>query len=68
MIAVFAISIEIIVLLLQHKYGGNFFIPKSMRKSYYNYYKTIEEVKKIKTDLANVNYFFKLVSLLNLFK
>jgi hypothetical protein len=39
------IILEIIILFLQDNYGPRFFIPKRFRKGYYNYYKSINELK-----------------------
>ena len=51
-IAILSILIEIIVLLLQAKYGGKFFIPKRFRKGYFNYYRTFEEILKVKNKVT----------------
>jgi hypothetical protein len=46
--------IQIVVLLLQSKFGGLFFIPKNWRPGYFNYYKSIEQIKLEIKDLEAV--------------
>jgi hypothetical protein len=45
--------LEIIIVLLQGKLGGVFFIPKKWRKGYYNYYKTFNDVKILNNDIES---------------
>jgi hypothetical protein len=57
--AIIVIFVEIIIMLLQSKYGGMFFIPKKYRKGYYNYFRSYEEIKKIKVDIESVRIIIK---------
>lgn len=54
LLCLFTILIQIAILRLQGIYGSMFFIPKICRKGYFNYYKTLNEVKLEKEDIENV--------------
>ena len=43
----FIIFLELLILFLQQFFGNKFFIPKKLRKGYYNYYKTLKEIEEI---------------------
>lgn len=49
-IGLISIFTQIVFLFLQMSFGGLFFIPKSCRKGYYNYFRTIEDIKSFKSD------------------
>ena len=48
--SIIIMTFEILILLLQKRFGGKFFIPKRCRNDYYNYFKTFKEI-----ELANMN-------------
>lgn len=51
---ILTILTEIIILILQGRFGAIFFIPKRWRKNYYNYYQPISEIKKVKIDFESL--------------
>jgi len=44
------LALEMLILKLQAKYGPRFFIPKSFRKGFYNYYRSLDEIKGIRKE------------------
>ena len=46
-LSILSIIIEVSILYLQKIFGNRFFIPKKLRKDYYNYYKSVRGVEEI---------------------
>lgn len=57
---------ECLILYLQSKLGGLFFIPKIYRPGFYDYYKTIQQIKIFRTDIESVrNKIIQILKTLN---